>query len=497
MPDVADITLLREYADRNSERAFAEIVQRHINLVFSVALRYVGDSSDAQDVTQAVFIILAQKAASLRQRTALTGWLYETTRFTAMNFLTRKTRRLAREQKAYMESTLNDSHSENVWGQLAPLLEEAMTRLSEKERTLVALRFFENKSAAETAALLGIQEWTAHKRASRAMEKLRKFFIKRGVASTTATLTRAISANSIQAAPAVLAKTVTAAAIAKGATASGSTLTLIKGALKVMAWTKAKTAIVAGVGVLLAVGTTTLTVNKIAAWHAHRDSWRGMGLNSAIVDQTAPQVRILPTIFPGGNSKLAENNAATKWGGLNVPVFTIAFVAYEWSPARIVFDTPAPQDKYDFISSLPQESYQGLQRELRNTLGFAGRQETREVDVLLLKEKNRNAPGLKPPIVGSQNDYSEPGHYVADDRALSNDSPPYLGLTRFLEQAFAIPVIDETGLTQHFSIDLRWKPQRTQADALKAVKQAMLDQLGLELVPGRKPVEMLVMEKVK
>ena len=82
MADVNDMDLMREYADRNSETAFAELVHRHINLVYSVALRYAGNSPDAQDVTQAVFIILAKKSAGLRQRTALTGWLYETTRFT-------------------------------------------------------------------------------------------------------------------------------------------------------------------------------------------------------------------------------------------------------------------------------------------------------------------------------------------------------------------------------------------------------------------------------
>ena len=94
------------------------------------------------------------------------------------------------------------------------------------------------------------------------MEKLRQFFVKRGIASTTATLAGAISANSVLAAPVALAKSVTAVAIAKGAAASGSTLTLIKGALKIMAWTKVKTAIVAGAIVLLAAGTTTVVVDK-------------------------------------------------------------------------------------------------------------------------------------------------------------------------------------------------------------------------------------------
>src|SRR5208283_2211683 len=108
MPDVDDIDLLREYVDSNSESAFAGIVQRRVNLVYSVALRFTGNSEDAQYVTQAVFVILARKAAGLRLNTILTGWLYETTRFTAMNCLTRKNRRQAREQEAYMQSTLNE-----------------------------------------------------------------------------------------------------------------------------------------------------------------------------------------------------------------------------------------------------------------------------------------------------------------------------------------------------------------------------------------------------
>ena len=238
MSDMNDMALIQEYADRGSETAFAELVHRHINLVYSVALRFTGNAQDTQDVTQAVFIILAQKAASLRQRTTLTGWLYETTRFTARQLLRTRARRQAREQEHYMESTLNDAHTDSVWQQLAPLLEEAMTQLSEKERTLIALRFFERKSAGETAALLGIQDTAARKRVERAVEKLRGYFTKRGVTLTAVALTAAISANSVQAAPAGIIKTISVVAAAKGAAAGGSTLALVKGVLKIMWWSK-------------------------------------------------------------------------------------------------------------------------------------------------------------------------------------------------------------------------------------------------------------------
>jgi len=265
MADVKDMELVSEFARDNSETAFAELVARHINLVYSVAMRFTRNPADAQDVTQAVFIILAQKASGLRAGTILTGWLYETTRFTAMKLLRTKTQQQAREQEAYMQSTLNESSTEAVWKQLEPLLEDAMARLSAQERTLLALRFFENKSSAEAAAVLGIQEWATRKRASRAVEKLRKFFAKRGIIVPAAVLTAAISANSVQAAPAVLGTLTTTVAVAHGAAASASTLTLIKGALKLMAWTKAKMAIVAGVSVLLAAGTATVVVKEVEA----------------------------------------------------------------------------------------------------------------------------------------------------------------------------------------------------------------------------------------
>ena len=105
MPDANDMDLVRKFARDHSEAAFTELVRRHVNLVYSIARRCIGNDGDAQDVTQAVFVILARKAAGLRARTVLTGWLYETTRHTAACLLRTNARRHAREQEAYMQST--------------------------------------------------------------------------------------------------------------------------------------------------------------------------------------------------------------------------------------------------------------------------------------------------------------------------------------------------------------------------------------------------------
>ena len=267
MHDATDMDLLRQYAGGNSDAAFAALVSRHVNLVYSAALRKGGNPHAAEEITQAVFIILAQKAGRIPAQTILPGWLYQTARLTAASFLKREIRRVRREQEAYMlsQSDLsrrNETETDEIWQQLAPLLEDAMGQLGDTDRAAVVLRFFGGKSFAEVATAAGVSENAAKKRVARALEKLRKFFIKRGVASTAETIAGAISANSVQVAPAALAKSVTAVAVAKGAAASASTLTLIKGALKIMAWTKMKTAIVTGIVVLLAMGTTTVIVKE-------------------------------------------------------------------------------------------------------------------------------------------------------------------------------------------------------------------------------------------
>src|SRR6266542_2954619 len=144
MTDAQDKDFLRQFARDNSEAAFTELVRRHINLVYSVARRCTGNDDDAREVAQAVFIILARKSAGLPEKTLLTGWLYETTRFTAMRMRRTNARRHAREQEAFMQSTLNAAETEDVWSQLAPHLETAMENLNAADRTLLVLRFYEN-----------------------------------------------------------------------------------------------------------------------------------------------------------------------------------------------------------------------------------------------------------------------------------------------------------------------------------------------------------------
>jgi RNA polymerase sigma factor (sigma-70 family) len=251
-----DLTLLRRFTEENSEAAFAEIVARHVNLVYSVAWRQVRDAGLAGEITQAVFIILSRKAKSFNDQTILSSWLCRTVRYAGANALTIQRRRQRREQEAQniMNETASETDLQETWSQIAPQLDAALEQLPGKDHDALVLRFFENKSFSEVAATLGVSEGSAKMRVGRALEKLRKFFAGHGIGSTTAILAGSISANSVQAAPVALVKSVTTLAVTKGAVVSSSTTTLIKGALKIMAWTKMKFAVAVGAGVLLAAG---------------------------------------------------------------------------------------------------------------------------------------------------------------------------------------------------------------------------------------------------
>jgi RNA polymerase sigma factor (sigma-70 family) len=251
-----DMALVLEYAAHNSEEAFATLVSRHVSLVHSAALRQVRDPHLAGEITQTVFIILARKAGSLDTKTILPGWLYRTANYVSSAALKIQCRRARREQEAYMQAMIQEDQIDSIWKQLSPLLDGAMTQLRESDRDVLVLRYFQNKNFKEVGVALGVEERAAQKRVARALEKLRSIFAKRGVALTAGIIAGMISANSVQAAPTVLAKTIITGAMTKGVAASGSTLTLINGALKLMAWTKIQTAVGVGVVVLLVASGT-------------------------------------------------------------------------------------------------------------------------------------------------------------------------------------------------------------------------------------------------
>jgi RNA polymerase sigma factor (sigma-70 family) len=244
-----DSELLRRYAQTRSEDAFAELVRRHVNLVYSAALRQVnGDVHLAQDVAQTVFTDLARKAGSLARRASLTGWLYTSAYFAAAKMVRTEKRRRDREDK-FMREPISETAPGADWEKLRPVLDDVLHELKESDRDAILLRYFENRPYAEVGTKLGLNENAARMRVDRALEKLRAVFAKRGLTTAT-TLASVISANAVQIAPAHLAATLTTASIAAAGT--GTTLTL----LKIMTTTQLKL----GLGALVVAGAATALV---------------------------------------------------------------------------------------------------------------------------------------------------------------------------------------------------------------------------------------------
>ncbi len=527
-----DMALVREYAASQSETAFATLVERHINLVHSAAARQVRDPHLAKDITQAVFIILARKAGSLDSKTVLSGWLYRTARFVALDALRKQHRRERREQEAEMDTATDPDQTDAVWEQLSPLLDEAMTPLRARDRDAIVLRYFENKSVQEVGNALGIAERTAQKRLYRSLEKLRKFFTKRGVVSTTAIIAGAVSAHSVQAAPAALANSVTVVAVAKGAAAGASTLAIIQGAMKIMAWTKEQTAIVIGAGLVLVAGTAAITIVE-----SHKPSaaailvqpgnptgypWQGQGFSTnangsvstdgqfLLSEQTPPLVDILPTIasFESTFVLIGGNPQHPNYLGYGNPIQDIVKLAYgfSWSGrnCRLMLDTPLPPGQYDYIDNLSRDAMPALRKAIELKFGVIARTNVVETNVLLLQVKNSVAPGLKRSISG---DFNQSIRNGADSGGVVDSTAVHLrgafsNWVNYCENKLQIPLVDQTGLTGNYDVDLKWHwiAERSPQYAINeqdAFTQAMLDQLGLEMVPAREKVDLLVIEKSK
>jgi uncharacterized protein (TIGR03435 family) len=506
MPEVSDTELLREYVNSGSENAFAEIVRRHIDFVYSVTLRYVGNSHDAQDLTQVVFIILAKKASALHPQTILTGWLYETARFSAQKFLRTRFRRQFREQQTVMSPTDNDADSENVWQKMSPVLEEGMAKLSAADRTLLALRFFEGKTAAETSAILGIEQWATYKRTTRAVEKLREFFAQRGIAVSASALTGALSTTAIQTAPHGFAASVATGVVKQTALAAPAS-TLVKEVLNFMAWAKVKTAIAVGATLLVAGGIATITLHQINRRDAWQDMVDGGEMALKALNTTPPQVKIVPSRSHGDQryQRLWDDiGPSNRWRyiGANASMLDLLRAAFDGDKpnlqlnSEVMLPTNMPDGTYDYIANLHDASSDALASEIKRKFGLVAKHEQRELDVLSLQLDHDSSASLHPAKSPSADATHKQSHFTPDG-VMHLRNMPVSRLAEYLERNLNIPIVDHTGLTEKYDFDLPEVLGNTPEERSENARELLRGNFGLQLIPTREPHEVFVVEKIR
>ena len=198
-----DRQLLQRFVRDNSQEAFSALTARYLNLVYAVCRREIGDADAAEDVTQAVFLVLARKAPSLGRNVVLSGWLFQTARFAAKNARLQAHRRAAYEQKAAEAVMEQQTETEDEhWAEIEPLLNQSLAALKAGEREGVLLRFFQDATFAEVGTSLGLSEDAARKRVTRSLDKMRQFFTKQGVIVPALALPVLLTAHAAKAAPA-------------------------------------------------------------------------------------------------------------------------------------------------------------------------------------------------------------------------------------------------------------------------------------------------------
>jgi uncharacterized protein (TIGR03435 family) len=513
----SDGELIEAFVRENSESAFRSLVERHARWIFAAAFRQLRDRQLAEDAAQAVFIILLQKAHAMPSNAKLSSWLFSALQFTVKNLRRAQRRRQFHEFRATAQALDPVSNPAATRNDMADRLDVAVAALPSPDRATILLRFYQNLPFDQIARALGISEAAARKRTHRAVHALRR---KLGADATPDSISLA-AAYGLNHSPVALTHTITIGSLAAkaGAAIPATILTATKGTAYFMIATKIKIAAAIVIICFLAVPGTIVAIHYAPSFFADSsqsdsvaanpasappvkpietqtagESWEVEHISSDMVGRLAPEIRILPTKFPhSSNTNIAGiAPGIDKFVGIRVLVGDIAAIAYKSHPQRIIFVDGEPQDRYDFISTLSKGTSEALQAELKNKLGFVAHRETREMDVMLLKVQNPNAKGLKPPT-GGENFNSQQDNSNA---SISWSNEALSRAPELLEGFCKMPVIDETGLTQHFSIDVKWKELGERDPEHNALKKALLERLGLELVPGRAPVEMLLVEKV-
>lgn len=212
---LTDAELLHRYVTQREDRAFAELVHRHLGIVYAAALRRCGGRAHlAEEIAQSVFIDLARKSSRLLHHPSLVGWLYRSTRYATTTALRAELSRQKLAQSFTAMPNLSSSHDVPVnWNDLQPLLDRAMDQLKERDRQVMLLRYFQGLSFAEVGGQLNLTENTARMRAERALDRLRTNLRPLGITSTAAALELCLANSSIAAAPAGMVAAISTASL--------------------------------------------------------------------------------------------------------------------------------------------------------------------------------------------------------------------------------------------------------------------------------------------
>ena len=296
-PTMNDWELLREYAERKSERAFELLVNRYVDLVYSTALRCVANAHLAEEVSQAVFLILARKADNISRRTSIAGWIFRTTRFVSARAIrTEQRRRLREDEAAAMPTT-----SPPQWTDIEPMLDEALAQLPNADRDALLLRFFQRKSLREIGEVMATSEEAARKRVTRAVEKLRNILAPHGRALSAAALATVLAKHAVHAAPADLTSAIQAAAAAGEGALPASLTELVNHSVRTLGWSKRQ------LGFALAACLLGVAFLGIVNWRG--TSSNEQSRDAASVQNSAATVLASPTSQSIGVSLPAKSSA--------------------------------------------------------------------------------------------------------------------------------------------------------------------------------------------
>jgi RNA polymerase sigma factor (sigma-70 family) len=349
-----DWTLLQEYVGSGSRGAMEELVRRHVGMVHATAQRQLGDAHLAEDVTQAVFMILMRRAKSISPKVVLGGWLFQVTRYAAADVRKKRARRWHHEQHAAVMKQMNAGSDDSGGEELMAEVDEAVASLSQSDRDAVVMKYLEGRSYREVAEVQRITEAAARQRLFRALAKMREYLRRKEIVVTEEVLGTALAGTPGQVKMVELAARINASlnGAAGSAKAAGIAHSTIKG---IVMMSKIKIAAVCVVVLMLGVGGATV-IHFV--YMGGGDS--NPGLWTALTPTTRPTAAVVnPAVNAAAGGTYWQGYptrapfTAVRWGGhepqvqVNNAWYNLTAIDAIPIDRIIAFDRSLPQDGAD------------------------------------------------------------------------------------------------------------------------------------------------------